>query len=162
MQARSLASLLVALAALAGCSGNGGNGSGNAADAGSGFQLPDLGTTCYGPSAGSGTPSGTDPLCANASSAVSYARDVVPTISHCSGDVCHSAWTRDALVDKPSASCCDHRLLVVPGQPSSSLLIQAVRGVGACIPQMPLYEGSLSDSDIATLIAWVCEGAPNN
>jgi len=94
--------------------------------------------------------------------AVSFAKDVVPILGLCGGDVCHAPWQYQALVGQHSTACCDHRWLVEPGQPSTSHVIEAVRGVGACVPQMPLGEGSLTDADIAKLVAWVCQGALDN
>lgn len=103
-----------------------------------------------------------DPLCTPDLPSVSYRQDVAPILASCSGEVCHAPWQYPTLVGQRSASCCDHRWLLEPGQPSASHLIQAVRGTGACVPQMPLDEGALAASDIATLIAWTCEGAPDN
>jgi hypothetical protein len=51
--------------------------------------------------------------------------------------------------------------LVAPGAPSRSHLVQALRGEGACVARMP-PGGALSDADIAKVIAWICEGAPDN
>jgi hypothetical protein len=93
---------------------------------------------------------------------VSFGKNVSPILGVCSGEVCHAPWQYATLVGAQSESCCDHRWLVEPGQPSNSHLIQAVRGVGACVPQMPLGEGSLAASDISALIAWVCAGALDN
>jgi len=106
---------------------------------------------------------GADPLCANTTSTVFFAKDVAPILggATCSGEICHAAWQYDTMVNQRSNACCDHRFLIVPGQPSQSHVIQAITGNGMCIDPMPLG-GSLPDSTIATLIAWVCQGAPNN
>jgi hypothetical protein len=86
----------------------------------------------------------------------------MPILASCTGEICHAPWRYDTLVQQRSASCCDHRWLVAPGQPSASHVVQALRGQSACVPQMPLDEGSLSDPEIATVVAWICQGAPND
>ena len=103
-----------------------------------------------------------DPLCSSSMPAVSFAADVLPIFSACSGEVCHAPWRYDTLVGQHSVACCDHRWLVVPGQPSPSHVVQAVRGSNACVPQMPLDEGALSNPEIAAIVAWVCQGALDN
>ena len=106
--------------------------------------------------------SGDDPLCAAGASAVTFASDVLPIVATCSGEICHAPWRYDTLVGQHSTSCCDRRWLVAPGQPSASHLVQVLTGVGACTPQMPLDEGSLSNASIAAVVAWICQGALNN
>ena len=106
---------------------------------------------------------GQDPLCATTAPTVSFAKDVAPILSGttCSGEICHAPWQYNTLVNQRSYACCDHRYLIEPGQPSSSHVIQAVTGHGMCVDPMPLG-GKLPDATIATLIAWVCQGALNN
>jgi hypothetical protein len=130
-----------------------------AADAGASFSLPDTGPTCRGNStvAASATDGG-DPLCTPNLPKVSYTNDVAPILAHCSGEVCHAPWDFGNTVGQPSVACCDHRWLIEPGQPSTSHIIQTVRGAGACVPQMPL-EGVLAQASVTTLVAWVCQGA---
>jgi hypothetical protein len=41
-------------------------------------------------------------------------------------------------------------------------VVHAIRGVAACVPQMPLDQGALADADIAKLVAWICQGALDN
>lgn len=105
---------------------------------------------------------GMDPQCAVNAPAVSFAADVMPVLTACTGEICHAPWRYETLVGQHSVACCDHRWLVSPGQPSASHVVQAVEGVDACVSQMPLDEGSLSQTEIATLVAWVCQGALNN
>jgi hypothetical protein len=149
-----------------GCSGVSGSRSlkGNE-DAGSVvIFLPDAASTCH-PSADAATgidDGGADPQCAAGAPAVSFANDVMPILAACTGEICHAPWRYDTLVGRRSVACCDHRWLVSPGQPSASHVVQAVKGAGACVSQMPLDEGSLSQAEIATLIAWVCQGALDN
>ena len=109
------------------------------------------------PSAAAGAP-GLDPLCSGTSPEISYAQQVAPLVS-CTGEVCHQAWSYQSLVGKASTACCDHRPLVDPGRPSSSHLVQAVSGsADSCVGRM----GALGDAQVATIIAWICEGAPND
>jgi hypothetical protein len=149
--------------AVGSCSGgaSGARSDGGADSASSGISLPDTQAcrTGGGPSAPSG---GADPLCTPDLPSVSYAKDVVPILSSCGGEICHVPWQYQTLVGQRSTACCDHRWLVEPGQPSASHVIQAVRGIGACVSQMPLDEGSLPSAEIATLVAWVCQGALDN
>lgn len=98
-----------------------------------------------------------DPLCAGARTDVTFQRDVAPLVA-CSGEACHPPWRYDTLVGRPSQTCCDRRLIVEPGSPSSSHLYQAIAGVDSCVGRM----GALSDAGVATVVAWICEGAPDD
>jgi hypothetical protein len=120
------------------------------------------GQSCSGPSADAGAePTDlSDPLCGSAAPAVSFAQDVAPLVG-CTGEICHARWTYDSLVLRASNTCCDHRLLVDPERPSQSHLVQALLGTSPCVPRMPL-DGQLSDAQIATVVAWICQGAANN
>lgn len=100
---------------------------------------------------------GTDPLCTQVPSEVSFQRDVLPLV-HCSGEACHQAWTYATLVNHASRACCDHRPIVEAGQPSASHLVQAITDVDSCVGRM----GDLDDAQVALVIAWICEGAPDN
>ncbi len=159
------ATLLVSLAALAGCS----NAAGPAPrDSGGGsvvISLGDAGPTCLGSGgvvsavADGGAP---DPMCTTSQPTVSYAQTVGPVLAGCSGgEVCHAPWTYDTVVWQRSGACCDRRWLVEPGYPSHSLLVQALTGVGSCVPRMPLV-GQLDDASVSAIVAWVCQGARNN
>jgi cytochrome c553 len=48
---------------------------------------------------------------------------------------------------------------IVPGDPEKSLLIQAIRRVGAA-PKMPKKQAKLPDATIANFVEWVKQGAP--
>jgi hypothetical protein len=98
-----------------------------------------------------------DALCSGTSTDVSFQHDVLPLV-HCSGEQCHQAWTYGTLVGHASRTCCDRRPLVAPGQPSASHLVQAISDVDSCVGRM----GDLDAAQIAIVVAWVCEGAPNN
>lgn len=100
---------------------------------------------------------GPDPLCAGTSADISFQRSVLPLV-HCSGEACHQAWTYGTLTGRASHACCDGRLLVSPGRPSASHLVQAIRDVDSCVGRM----GDLDAEQIAIVVGWVCEGAPDN
>ena len=141
-------------APLDGTAGTGGTISLGVADADTGCHKSAGGTTDL--DAG-----GSDPLCSGSAPVVSYTKDVAPILTGCTGEVCHVPWQYDTVVRQHSVACCDLRWLVAPGQPSASHIVQAVTGKNACVPQMP-KGGSLSSSEISTLIAWVCQGAKND
>jgi hypothetical protein len=63
-------------------------------------------------------------------------------------------------VNVPSTECCDGRLLVNPRHPEQSYMIQKLKGVNLCAGQKMPAAGFLTDAQIGTLEAWVCEGAP--
>lgn len=100
---------------------------------------------------------------------MSYQTDITPLIGHCStGDGCHGVgrlltWPYQALVNVVAADCPDKRVIVKPGDPSSSYLVEKLLGAGMCSgARMPLRGTPLSDADMATIEAWICQGAANN
>jgi hypothetical protein len=113
------------------------------------------------PSPANADASGTDPLCDPNAAQVSYAKDIEPVLMGCSGEVCHASWNHDTVVNRPSSACCDRRLLVAPFHPSLSLLTQSLTGTDSCVGTMP-QGGHLPTPQIQAMIAWVCQGAPNN
>ena len=127
------------------------------------IELPDAAAPCLGGT----TPAiesdagGVAAACVKSAPEVSFAKDVMPIFKGCTGELCHS-WQHDLLANQRSKFCCDHRWLVKPGQPSESLLMQAVWGAGACVPRMPLDGQALSEANITTLTAWICQGANDN
>ena len=99
---------------------------------------------------------------------ISFKTDVTPLIGHCStGDGCHGApgsrlltWPYQALVNVAAADCVDHRVIVKPGDPSSSYLVEKLLGAGMCSgARMPLLGTPLSDASMTTIEAWICQGA---
>ena len=164
---RLIRSFLVALAATApsSCSeGNnhtttpGGSGSGSTGSAGTPASIVVMPVaSCSAAPLPVLTPGDVDPLCTAGTSAVSYARDVAPLVG-CSGESCHMPWSYSTLVGRQSLACCDMRLIVDPYHPSTSHLVQAVRDVDSCVGRM----GDLDASAVATIVAWICEGAPQN
>jgi hypothetical protein len=101
------------------------------------------------------------------SAPVSFKTDVAPLIGHCSGDACHGlsrilTWPYQALVNTP-ADCSDGRVIVKPGDPGGSYLVEKLLGTAMCKgDRMPLRGTPLSDTSMATIEAWICQGAPNN
>jgi hypothetical protein len=101
------------------------------------------------------------------SAAVSFKNDVAPLIGHCSGDGCHGlgrllTWPYQALVNMP-ADCGDGRVIVKPGDPGASYLVDKLLGAAMCKgDRMPLRGTPLSDASMATIEAWICQGAANN
>ena len=101
------------------------------------------------------------------SATVSFKTDVAPLIGHCSGEACHGlgrflTWPYQALVNMP-ADCNDGRVIVKPGDPGGSYLVEKLLGTAMCRGErMPLRGTPLPDASMATIEAWICQGAPNN
>lgn len=109
--------------------------------------------------------------CACAGEPASYAADVEPIfVATCTGAGCHGfpaaqegldlrageGWA--ALVDVAASQCGD-RMLVDPGNPDGSYLIDKLQGVDMCFgTQMPKM-GSLSAAEIDLVSRWICHGA---
>ena len=104
--------------------------------------------------------------------APSFAADVQPILTaSCAKTACHTGSLPKAgldlsagnahgeLVGVPSVQC-DDRLLVVPGAPTESYLMNKVMNVDLCgtSKKMP-PSGSLSDTQLQTLSDWICAGA---
>jgi len=51
---------------------------------------------------------------------------------------------------------------VEPGDPNDSYLVRKIRGTGIVANRMPLGGPPLSNEEIALIVRWVSEGAPNN
>ncbi|WP_437966351.1 PE-PGRS family protein [Sorangium sp. So ce260] len=66
------------------------------------------------------------------------------------------------LVDGESTTCAD-RVLVVPGMPSQSYIINKLRNVDLCAdgkPMPPPPAMALSEANIKKITDWICAGAP--
>ena len=101
--------------------------------------------------------------CDGVAGGVAFARDVAPLLASCTGEICHAPPTFAGLVGVPSRECCDGRALVAPGDASTSYLVTKLAGVDLCSGgQMPLDRPPLSASAQATIVAWICEGAPDD
>jgi hypothetical protein len=119
------------------------------------------------------TPQGCDRLDCNDLPQVSYETDVAPLLAqHCTNAGCHAGnrpkegldLTESAsfahLVETEAAQCNDGRLLVEPGQPDRSYLLQKMLGVDMCSgSQMPKAGVTLPASDFEAITAWICQGA---
>ncbi len=97
-------------------------------------------------------------------------------VSSCLGNGCHSdptgpngpaeglslesgAWY-GAMVEVPASQCGDGRLLVGPGDPSASYLIQKLTGRDMCSGSlMPKAGRALPSQDIELIASWICHGA---
>ena len=106
-----------------------------------------------------------DPACANQTPA-SFARDVQPILrTHCAGIECHSATFHLGsayrnLVSVVASECHDGRLLVAPGSPSASYLLDKLEGSRLCFGErMPKGRAPLDDAAVATIRGWICAGA---
>jgi hypothetical protein len=98
-----------------------------------------------------------------APSGVSYTKDIVPIFSGCTNEQCHPPWTRDSTLNQPETECCDGRPLIQPGDPNGSYLVDKIKGHPCGHTQaMPLPPDSIDDTQIALIVGWVCEGAPEN
>jgi hypothetical protein len=135
-----------------------GAGGGFFFDAGqAGGSAPEAGCGGAGPGdAGTG--------CDGVTGAVSYTTDVAPIFAQrCNGELCHVTPTRASLVGVPASECCDGRLLVAPGDAAGSYLVDKLTGHALCSGgRMPLAEPALADADVATIVGWICAGAPAN
>lgn len=106
--------------------------------------------------------------CQTAGAVVSFKSDVVPLIGHCSGELCHGSlapltWPRAQLVNVPATDCPDDRVIVKPGDPANSYLIDKLTGVNMCSGvRMPKLRLPLSEADVAKIAAWICQGALDN
>ncbi|MDP9152593.1 MAG: hypothetical protein M3O36_21935, partial [Myxococcota bacterium] len=95
-------------------------------------------------------------------------------LSGCAGERCHGgtalgAWggaanVHAALVNAPmTRNTCKTGVLVSPGSPQDSYLMNKLTGVGVCpgTSRMPLF-GALPAADIQAVADWICKGAQNN
>jgi hypothetical protein len=126
------------------------------ADAGLADAGTDAGATDAGPRPDAGADAGHADAGADAGALVSFAADVAPIFgAHCNS--CHG-WSYGTTVN--AASGCGG-IRVVPGNPNTSVLYGKVIGAPACGGSMP-PNGSLNATDLATLLAWITQGALNN
>jgi hypothetical protein len=99
----------------------------------------------------------------DASTAVTYSGDVRPVLLGCTGELCHSPPDYDSLVDRLSTECCEGRLLVAPGGPAESYLLDKLEGRDLCFgSRMPLGDDPLGPDTIQQIADWICAGAPHD
>lgn len=91
------------------------------------------------------------------------------TAKNClSSGACHLAMQSanglyQMLVGRIAEECTDNRLMVNPGDPEHSYVIQKITDHNLCAgePPMPLDGTPLASADIQTVYDWICEGAPD-
>jgi hypothetical protein len=103
---------------------------------------------------------------------VSYASQVQPIFNASCTTNCHGGNRPSAGLDlTPAGSWNDlvnapgdcGRLRVVPGSVASSYLVNKLTGEGMCSgTQMPARGVTLPGSQLDTIRAWICQGAPKN
>jgi hypothetical protein len=73
-----------------------------------------------------------------------------------------SGYAYTSLVYAPTSTCTG-LIRVTPSAVPQSYLMNKLLGVNICSgTQMPKTGGALSSSEINTISAWICEGAPKN
>jgi hypothetical protein len=115
-----------------------------------------------------------DSSCVCEAEVVSFAERVEPLLAAaCTAMGCHgfpapkedldlrTGNSYGELVGIASNQCGD-RLLVAPGDPANSYLIDKLRGVDLCFGTKMPKIGQVQESDILAIAAWICHGAPDN
>jgi hypothetical protein len=112
-------------------------------------------------------------VCACSGPAVSYVADIEPMfVADCAGMGCHGAPVAQEQLDLRAgvgfdelvgvaASQCDELLLVAPGDPAGSYLLDKLLGVDMCMgTRMPKASMPYSNEQLELVTAWICQGAP--
>ena len=90
----------------------------------------------------------------------------MPLIGHCGGELCHGgigqSWPYAAIVGKPASECMPQRMLVAPGDPENSYLVQKLEGTHMCMGEKMPKGGTITTAQLQTITDWICNGAPNN
>jgi hypothetical protein len=111
-----------------------------------------------------------------ASGNVSFSSDVAPLLDQaCANAGCHTGArpkeglnleamkSYQGLVGVASTQCSPERLLVDPGSGSTSYLMDKILGRNLCLGTvMPKGAGVLTQSELDSIGAWICAGAPDN
>lgn len=104
---------------------------------------------------------------------VTYAEVQAIWSASCTGNGCHSgvmpqagldlssAASRSALVDQPSGQCAPSRLLVKPGAPEESYLVNKLVGMDLCFGTKMPKTGSITADKVQLVRDWIFNGAPN-
>jgi hypothetical protein len=141
-------------------SGAGGAGGASSSSGAGGFTFT---TGSGGSPACDGGVADVTPVPCDASADVSFATDVQPILSGCTGELCHGPWLYASVVGKAATECCDGRLLVAPGDPAHSYLLDKIRAHDLCRgAPMPLGLPPLPDAKAQAIADWICLGAPKN
>jgi len=116
-----------------------------------------------------------DGKCACGNASVSFAANVQPIFDKsCAKIGCHrgakpkegldltAANSHANLLGAPAKQCSDGRMLVVPGDPANSYLVQKMLGVSLCSGTKMPKMGSVATQDVQAVSNWICAGAMNN
>lgn len=109
----------------------------------------------------------------NAAATVSYADDVRPILQQagCLSAGCHGGTISSSGFDlrtyessfEPGNEATELGLCpIVPGDPDRSYVVEKISGTPRRGARMPFLRPPLSDEQIATIVTWIREGAPNN
>ena len=154
---------LLALAVVFGLSACGNAQSGRARpgpDAGLLLNVPDAPLICQ--DAGNLDPGSSAPSTCTPSKHRDFRSQVQPLFAGCAGEVCHD-FSANRLADevgKRAFECCSGRLVIDPGFPERSYLLDKLRGDSLCYgSRMPLEQPPLDDSEVRIIADWICEGA---
>lgn len=96
---------------------------------------------------------------------VLFSRDVLPIIeANCRGTGCHGSPQTFFLGGGSGCPLAPERRFVVPFDPENSFVVLKIEGrqPAGCGQQMPRGRAPLSAENIATIRAWIAEGARNN
>lgn len=113
--------------------------------------------------------------CTCGSASVSFAADVQPIFTaSCATVGCHRGAAPQAglnlsagqayqdIVGVAASQCNDGRMLVLPGEPSESYLIDKILGVDLCFGTKMPKMTDLPSAQVEIISSWICAGAPNN
>ncbi|WP_437277248.1 PE-PGRS family protein [Sorangium sp. So ce375] len=153
--------------------GGGTGGQGGGPDGQGGGTGGQGGASGEGGSGEGGSAAPSDPACGTDTATFAQVRTILNT--SCAGATCHGSQNAPAagldlranmahgeLVDGASSTC-NGRVLVVPGKPSESYLINELRGKDLCATgkrMPPAPAPALSEANIKTISDWICAGAP--
>lgn len=105
---------------------------------------------------------------------ISFSNDIQPIFdASCNGPGCHDLFedagklnleanvSYSELVNQESFAFAPE-MLVKPGDPAASVLLQKMNGNSAYDPQMPLFAPAVADSLIQNISTWIEQGALDN
>jgi hypothetical protein len=137
--------------------------SSSGAGVGGGLNLPTSTSTTTAPCDAGQPDALPEASTCDASAAVSFEGQIRPILSNCGGELCHAAWTYESLMGKVGTGCCDGRLVVRPGDPAGSYLLDKLGNRDLCSGgRMPLGRAPLTPVQMQAIADWICEGAPMN
>ena len=127
-------------------------------------------TSCGGSSTGSQPPDDDNPPPPGENRPVSYSDDIQPIFSgNCATSGCHNSGTQQNGVNLSSYDAVMNsegqrygRLIVDPGNPDNSPLVDKIEPNPEFGVRMPENGAPLSDAEIDSIRAWIEDGAENN